>query len=139
MPVAGQDYMRWHVAKKTELYRNSTKHGNQLPKNQKRLPHKLQKKIHKNIMTIKADKSNNVTFLSHTHSLSLFTDPSFCHMFIFPSYRPITNIYFMFIIFVFVFVFSLTFHGSSGTTPDLDIDIVNCYTYVYANVVYMLK
>ena len=34
----------------------------------------------------------------------------------------------MFIIFVFVFVFSLTFHGSSGTTPDLDIDIVNCYT-----------
>jgi len=35
--------------------------------------------------------------------------------------------------------FSLKFHGSSGATPDLDIDIVNFYTYVYANIVYMLK
>lgn len=43
MPVAEQDYMRWYVAKKIELYRNSTKHCNQLPEKQKRLPHKLQK------------------------------------------------------------------------------------------------
>jgi hypothetical protein len=43
MPVAGQDHMRRHVAKKMELYRNLTKHGNQLPQKQKRLPHKLQK------------------------------------------------------------------------------------------------
>jgi len=35
--------------------------------------------------------------------------------------------------------FSLTFHGSSGATPALDIDIVNFYAYVYANIVHMLK
>jgi hypothetical protein len=38
-----------------------------------------------------------------------------------------------------ILYFSLTSHGSSGATPDLDIDIVNCYTYAYANIVYMLK
>jgi hypothetical protein len=36
---------------------------------------------------------------------------------------------------VFVFIF----HGSSVATPDLDTDMVNCYTYAYANIVHMLK
>jgi len=60
---------------------------------------------------------------------------------IFPDIRIEDNKvkYNYFVFFILYFVFSLTFHGSSGATPDLDIDIVNCYTYAYANIVYMLK
>jgi hypothetical protein len=42
--VAEQNYMRWHVAKKTGIYIETlTKHGNQLSEKQKRLSYKLQK------------------------------------------------------------------------------------------------
>jgi len=40
---------------------------------------------------------------------------------------------------VFVFVFFTYIPWILWGNPRFDIDIVNCYTYAYANIVYMLK